>query len=168
MRSSPVVALVSLLVACGGSAVTSIGDGTQDAGPSDGAAADGSVGDGSSRADGARPDGGAQDDAGTYACTGVLSTVDPSYARCNDATECSFVVGGCHCGNQPAFGVSKVYETAAKTCEAQRANNCGLGCASGLDFVAQDGKTTDRESKIAVRCEVPPDGGAKQCLTYVP
>ena len=162
MRRELLVSVAVLFVACGGTAVTSL----DDAGTNDAGASDGSVTQDGSSSDGA-PDSRPPVDGG-YACSGILSSVDPSFAACGDMSDCSFVLGGCYCGDRPALGVSSAFEAAAEACETHRSDNCALGCASGLDVVAQDGKITSEAGAIAVRCEVPPDGGPKQCLTYVP
>lgn len=171
MRRALLVCFLSPFVACGGSTLT-IDDDAGNPGASDAAvdgtvAQDGGGGDGAAQ-DGARSDGSARRDAGDYACTGMISRVDPAYATCASASDCVIVLGSCYCGNAPAFGVASRYQTAAEACETQRGNNCGLGCVSGTDIVAQDGKTASNRSVVSVRCVAPPDGGAKICLTYVP
>ncbi|MEO8798929.1 MAG: hypothetical protein ABI551_13660 [Polyangiaceae bacterium] len=168
MYALSLAVLIFLPNACGGTTSTTAGtDGGSSDGSSDGSVdgVDATVDDASDAGVDAAPD------ATAYDCSsgvGQSAGVSPAFAACAQASDCRLVALGCYCGNQPIMGVAASYESAAASCEATHASSCALGCSTGLDVVAQDGKTAKALADVSVKCTPPPDGGASICQSYVP
>lgn len=88
------------------------------------------------------------------------------YASCESDNDCATAAGGCYCGPQPVYGVSKTHVAAVAACEAEAAASCMLGCMNQPWQVADDGQENPDGGTIKVHC-VPWDGGPKSCKTYL-
>ncbi len=150
--------VVALSVGCGGTSFTAIGD----AG-GDGAADDGSTsGDGGTTTDGGG-DGGLGRDGGVGSCSGSPTLFNNVIKACTVSTACVVVFHQIDCcGSKVAVGINHASKDAFDGDEMAWLMTCpACGCAA-RPTVAEDGKTSNRESDFKAICV------NNMCRSYLP